>query len=436
MSVFRRARDACRFVSTYGQHFQLALPAIGDLRCRLQLIDGVLAGSGTALTVLYAGRGWNHPYLVKTLFESHTLREEHRTTLFGYRRRLRHWQDQADVIVVDIGWPYAGFINRRGDYLEVPDWIDMGVNLAGDWQTLCRGFRKDARKNDLRRVRRAGYRCETTSSRAELEHFYDAIYVPYVQFVHGADALVAPRFHVLRQGAKGALIKVLADEETVAAGVVYPDGEVLVSLWMGIPAHRHREPADASVSALYVFLLQYAVEQGYSAVDFAGTRAFLGDGVFRFKRKWGAVVEDSFSPSSILFRLVSASPQSLAFCRQFPLITRTARGLEGLLVSGSGVADTDTLRSLAQQMVIGGLERFVVLAPGNGRQDRALSASVDGVPVVCQAVDPGRIAELYSRRGLDGLPAGQAGKGPARAATPADESLPASGARRQTGTVP
>lgn len=356
---------------------------------------------GGDLSIVYAGRGRNFPYLVKSIFSDWRLRDNTHTTIFGYRRAAERWLHEADLLIVDIGWPYDRAINRAGAFLEIPDWVNMGVELGGDWDELVRQFRKDARKNDLRRVRRNSYDYETTSSKDEIERFYADMYVPYVRFVHGADALLAPRRHVIRRGVKGALIKVKRSGEVVAAGIVYPDGNVLVSMWMGIPAHLHEHPPEASISALYVFLLRYALENGFAAVDFAGTRPLLTDGIFQFKRKWGAVVEDTFSPSSILLQLISGRPQTIAFCCRFPVVVRSHRGLEGLVCHSDNIDNAIRLEQLSKQLVTRGLERLIVVSVAAEGERSVVARTVDGVQIAGTHISPKELSSVYTQRWLD-----------------------------------
>lgn len=67
----------------------------------------------------------------------------------------------ADVVLVDIGWPYNGRINRQGDYLELPDWVCMVTPLAETWEASVQTFRKTMRKNIGRLIRKNDYHCDS-----------------------------------------------------------------------------------------------------------------------------------------------------------------------------------------------------------------------------------------------------------------------------------
>lgn len=402
MAIIERLRGIYRFVKTYGQHLPMALRALVDLRCTVKLLKGRPPGRDAEVSVLYVGRGQNLPYLCRTLFETHRIEGEARTSVIGHRRTAERWLRAADLLVVDIGWPYHYRINRSGAYLEVPDWIDMGIDTEGGFEDVKQRFRRDARRNDLRRVRRGGYRCEITSDRRAIADFYDRQYEPYVRFAHGDGAFMAPKWHVVRQGAKGALLQVVLEDEVVAGGIVYPADDVLVSLWMGLPPHLHENPPDAVISALYVFLIRYAIDYGYAWVDFAGTRGFLNDGVFQFKRKWGAEIDDGYSPSSLLLQAQNANPNTLGLLENLPVLTRGSEGLEAVIVRGDPSSIDDCVRAAERTYGIRGLRKITILATAAGRKSTVVRNREYGVEYRIEQVPPASLPDCYRSGWLRG----------------------------------
>lgn len=362
MTSVARILDAYRFMRTYGQHLPLAWDALFTMRCQVLRIRGSLRGDGTTLTLRYVGRRRrNLPYLVRAIFDQWTVISEEKATLFTFKRAMQRQLPLCDVSIVDIGWPYNAFVNRRGEYLEMPDWINMLVILGDDWDLVVRNFRQTARNNDLRLIRRNQYRYVTTTDRAAIEHFYDEIYVPFVSEKHDSDTILAPRRHVIARAMQGALLQVLQGDRIVAAGVVYREDDVLYFLWMGVPPECRDQPPEGAISALYYFGIRHAYEFGCTAVDLTGTRAFLNDGALRFKRKWGALVEDTFSPSSILLRPAEGNRAAVVFCARTPMIVRGPEGLEAMLTFREGTVDSDNLPSIGKQVGCAGVSRINVI---------------------------------------------------------------------------
>jgi len=364
MRALSRVKNAYRrllsFVEMYGQHLPLGFKMIFSMGCSVVLLRGTMKGGGS-LMLLYAGRSGNYHYLLKTFFDQYEVVEKKRSTLMTIRRHMNQMEPSSDVVVMDVGWPYHGLLNRKGDFLELPDWANMALELSDSWEETVRSFRRTIRSNDLRYIRQNEYRCELTTDRRDIERFYDKMYLPFIQSRHGLDAVKAPRRHVIRRARQGCLQQIFKGDQVVSAGVVYPDKGVLYFLWMGMPAETLKEPPPAAISALYYFGIRHAFDHDLWAVDFMGTRTFLTDGAFQFKRKWGAVLEDTFSPNSILIKPKSGRMNAARFCQHFPMLARREGELEVLFLSIDETVDEKKLSRLDAQYGCNGISRMTVL---------------------------------------------------------------------------
>jgi hypothetical protein len=306
----------------------------------------------------------------------------------------------SDVVLVDLGWPYNGLFNRAGEYLEIPDWINMAVELADEWQSVVRNFRQSTRNNDLRLIRRNEYYFDVTKDERLIERFYDDMYVPFVTSKHSHDPVIAPRRHVIRRARKGQLLRVWRGDDVLAAGVIFPEDGILYFLWMGIAPACLENPPEGAISALYYFGIQYAFDNDYEIVDFTGTRSFLKDGALRFKRKWGAFVDDTFSPNSILLKPRNGSDRAVLFCQQFPMLARTAGGLEAVFLWRDAEIDADGIALLKKQYACDGVSRITVIEIANGNAISVPPSSIDGCQyrVIRCRID--NFADHYSRHAL------------------------------------
>jgi hypothetical protein len=177
---------------------------------------------------------------------------------------------------------------------------------------------------------------------------------------------------------QGQLLHVLQGDDVVAAGVIYPEDGVMFSLWMGIPRkHLERQP-EAAISALYYFGIRYAFDNGCRAFDFTGTRAFLKDGAYQFKRRWGPLLDDAFSPGSILIRPQKGNRKAALFCQQVPVLRRSADGLEALFVRAEGAVGAETLARLEKDYGCGGVDRVTVIEISDENETRAMPFGAGG----------------------------------------------------------
>jgi hypothetical protein len=277
----------------------------------------------------------------------------------------------------------------------------MAVTISGDWEQVVKSFRHTARNNDLRLIRRNDYRFETTNEPQLIERFYDDMYVPFINSRHEADTVVAPKRHIMKRAKQGKLLRILRREEVVAAGVVYPKNGILYFLWMGLPSTLVVKPPEGAISALYYFGIRYAFDKGYESVDFTGTRPFLNDGAFRFKRKWRPLVKDTFSPNCILVKPKNNSENAAAFSEHFPLVARRGDGLEAMFLYRNESVDADILHKLTKQYGCDGLDRMTVIEIADENDTRLISEEPDGSQFRLVRCRMDCFADYYARRAID-----------------------------------
>ncbi|WP_460225295.1 hypothetical protein [Aurantivibrio infirmus] len=335
--IINKIRSIIHFVSLYGQHLPLAFSALFSFRCAVLKIRGRIKKSDKYVEIVYVGRKQNLEYLKRQLLDSPEIIDQIDSTLLTFRTHARRVYANSDVMVVDIGWPYHYCFNTKNEYIEIPDWVNMLVDTEGELSDVVAKFRKTARAYDMRMIRKYDYTYDLVNDDAAIDYFYEKMYTPFVHGTHGESAIVADRKAILKRVKQGKLLRVHYQGNVLAAGVIYPENDILYFLWMGslpelplgltTPVSNKKLP-EGVISALYYFGIEYACKIGMDAVDFTGTRSLLSDGTFHFKRKWGAIVEDTFSPSSVLIKLKENSALAVEFAMSAPIIIRTAVGLE------------------------------------------------------------------------------------------------------------
>lgn len=359
--VLAPVKNLVRFVKTYRQHLPLAVDAIFSMRVAVTLLRGPMKHDGAEITVLYVGRRKNFSYLKRLIFDECEVLEKVHSYVPTYRKHLERLASRTDITLIDIGWPYNAYADRSGEYLDLPDWLNMAIDLGDDLQATVKNFRKTTRNNDLRLIRRNAYRYELKDDRESIESFYEEFYRPFIQRKYSDDVVLAPKRHVVRRARRGKLLQVIGRDGVVCAGVVFPEDDILYFLWMGMPEHLVGEPPEGAVSALYYFGIVHAHELGVRAVDFTGTRPFLRDGAFGFKRKWGAVVDDTFSPNSILFKPGGDSDNAARFCQSHPLLARRDDGLELIILNKDECFTTDRYAKIDSTYACDGIDEITIL---------------------------------------------------------------------------
>lgn len=327
-AVKTKASKTIAFLAGWKKEISETLVAVFEFQVKVITLRGQMRGTDEDVTILYVGRGLNLPHITKKYFLDAKTIETTKANLLTFRTHMKTAEANADVVFVDVGWPYNGRINKDNEYLELPDWVTMQAPIKEDWDSTVQNFRKTMRKNIKRLIRKNGYTCELTNDPEIINNFYDDFYAPFINSRHAGEVfLTSPRF-IKNCAQEGTILRVIGPDGPVAAGVYHKVGDVLRFVDGGMPAQYIEKPAEASIAAMYYFSMLYAFDNSCTAVNFMGTRPFPTDGLFQFKRKWGAAVTDDFSDDSILFKPMNNSAKAAHFCELFPFIARKGDKLE------------------------------------------------------------------------------------------------------------
>ena len=161
--LYQKVVSAYHFITDYGQHLPLAAKAVFNISCTVMTLRGSIRGSDDSVVLLYVGRRWNEEFLLNLFFESHEILSCDDVNVFTARAHSEDLARDADVEIIDIGWPYGSRLKKHQHYLEFADWLNMVLPLEGDWDDIVRSFRNTTRNNDLRLIRRNEYRFEATN---------------------------------------------------------------------------------------------------------------------------------------------------------------------------------------------------------------------------------------------------------------------------------
>ncbi len=173
------------------------------------------------------------------------------------------------------------------------------------------------------------YTTRFTHSLDDLQYFYQHMYLPTTQLRHGKFAVVAPFEALKKVMDRGGVLMMLELEGQEVGGALclltrqgdfqgeflgYLDGsEALVKRHVGL--------------ALYWYSIKYAIEQHASAFNFMASVAWVSNGVFFYKQRWGAKVSpEPYVGEKILVRANTLSPFWREHLNQVGFITEADEG--------------------------------------------------------------------------------------------------------------
>jgi hypothetical protein len=177
----------------------------------------------------------------------------------------------------------------------------MTLDISQPVEKIYSKFSKSA-KEDLRRMKKYRYPYEISSDLNKLEMFYYQMYLPYIISRHGKQANCASFYtfrHLFERGSKLMLIK--HDDEYIFGSLFLIKKNRVHALYSGIMERKTDYLKKGVGAASYYFSILWAKENKAKFIDFGISRAFLNDGLFRYKKKWGTTIEKAGNAYSGIF---------------------------------------------------------------------------------------------------------------------------------------
>jgi hypothetical protein len=320
-------------------------------------------GQGPAgpLSVAYVGLGFARPFLKSILFEEAPAEKLiNRVSARSLRERLDALD--GDLIVVETSRFVARRLPTRNAIL-LPLRLQNVIDVGQSWDDVLSRFRKTVHKNDLRRVLRLGYSYAISHDPADLARFYENMYVPTMKARHGRLASITSLDMMRRYLRHGFLLLIERDGRAVSAAVCSTQQRAVHLAISGVLGSDDDLRRDGAVAAIYYFLLHWANAQGFQSVDVGFCWPFLNDGIFQFKRKWGArALLPPRENKRLWVDVRRDTPAVRRFMRDNPCAAIDSHGqLYGLIVTGDAEsASPEAQAEWAQRFATPGLSELRV----------------------------------------------------------------------------
>lgn len=276
-------------------HVLYLFEQIFSKRFPCHVLTGPEKNSGVPISVIYLGEGKSLDYIKSIFFQTspddsitdhYSLLE----ILCGIRPKI----DGYDLRVCEFTPRVMRFIRSPGSF-KTPDWIEQVIPLDGSWEEVVARFRKNTRTTDLRKVRKYNFAHDIVTDQKSIEYFYDNLYLPYLTQRFGDAFDVIDRDWLISVGKKGGLLRILDGDRVIAGVVIHYGEDYLDWIWTGALTGEDTAQENGAFSTLYYHSIKHAHDKGFSIIKLNNTRAFLNDGLHRYKRKWGAHIARSRS---------------------------------------------------------------------------------------------------------------------------------------------
>jgi hypothetical protein len=366
---FRRAMDP---VADYVQHLL-------HLRVELWSVTGVECHGGLPLSILCGIPDREKRYVLKLIFGS-DFRETKVGSVWWWKlhTEAEKLRPNHSMIAVQVRKSQFAAMRKSG-YFTIPSWVQGSVNLPIDPKVL----RSRSVQSDFKKIRELSLEFEVTRQPEHLQTFYHQMYVPYMQLAHGATAYIESCAELRNAFRDWEILLIKKGGEWIAGKFIgYGDGGPTLYR-VGVRNGDRQYIKERVVSCVYQFSFQYLTARGFTNAQLAWSRAFLNDGVLRYKQKLSQSITGT-SVSGLALKIFSEDEATRSFLRNNPFIGETAEGLCGFVfVDGDKPLDEAAVRQLNKDYFHPGLVKlsthlFPPVEPEHGMPDEVSKDKEEG----------------------------------------------------------
>ncbi|MEJ2033790.1 MAG: hypothetical protein P8Y63_12295, partial [Deltaproteobacteria bacterium] len=190
-------------------------------------------------------------------------------------------------------------------------------------------------------------------------HFYK----PYLETRFKENFIIESERKVIRNCKRGELMQLYRDDHLIAGSLLRKFGDRLVPVLVGVADNINREIYKGIFAALYYYTILYAYNNGFTEIDFLGSRPILDDGLFRYKRKWGTEIRPSPIPrGDILIKPLRFNEPMLGFFSHNHFIVREGNRLLSKVLRYKNPLSLQEIKRIQEYYFTEGLDHIKVFS--------------------------------------------------------------------------
>jgi len=359
--------------------------AYEEIRPRFWVAESQKQENGMSIAVLCIASTWDRTFVLGQVLGA-TYRERcvGRTWLWNVSKVLAEKGEHCCAVLVRVRPRFRRLLGSQ-KWISIPSWVVGELDIPLSPRVLA----TDSVKSDLRKIRKNTLRVEVTKDIQHFEDFYGSMYIPYATQTHGASARIRSRDILLQAFRNGELLLVSKQGERIAGVLIRYSEAGPRLLVLGIRDGNREFVRDGAIGALYHFAFRYLADKGFTKVGLGKSRAFLKDGILKYKKKLGMRLVGS-SEGYFYLRVPQDTEVSRALLKDNPLILEDDGLLYGAVftdANASQFSDEDFKR-FDKDFFMEGLSRVSVV-PFDGA-----SAAGAAPPELAQRIDVCRASEF------------------------------------------
>ncbi len=202
--------------------------------------------------------------------------------------------EDGQLVILDLS--SLSPVRFQAPYLiQTATWISQEITLPSKVERLLDGKQFMPIRSRINRAKRMGFDFHFSRDEADFRSFYVDMYAPYIVSRHGDSGYVEP-FEQLHWWFKhGGIILTTQDGKPVAGNLVAVANDKGLNIDVGV-LNADPDMIKLGIQTINVWSkIQWFAQHRVKRVDLGGSRAYRHDGVFTFKRQWGATVHRLYS---------------------------------------------------------------------------------------------------------------------------------------------
>ena len=270
-----------------------------SLNLNLIKLEGRTTNGEDEFLLFYLGELETLTYLKRLLFSNVTDDVQDVFPFWELRKKLKRVSLSNKVIVVEIN-RILNVLVPKGGFQTFP-WIKQKAPVNSNMFKRRKGKIEDVYG---RKIRQNQYSFRISRDEDAVVRFHHSFYVPYVSSKYRDLTSLRSMGEIQAAARSGFLLQVFDQDQWVSGLVCEIKGETVRAVAGGLIDDHQYHLKRGAASACEYFLFKWAQDNSIKTIDFLRSRPNLQDGVYEFKRKWGAYPEKDIWPHTSLWIFV------------------------------------------------------------------------------------------------------------------------------------
>ncbi len=306
---------------------------------------------GADWTIIFVGTEQSLREIRHLFFEQEANQQElGRIALWKLSAHTQQWlAEGANLVICELSrihpWP-----PRTAFTFTVPTWVQQTLTIPEPLESLISGKKFATERHRLNKAKRVGFNYRFSQSKADFDHFYYHMYLPFVKTRHGYLALVARyQDQWQRWFVRGGLVLVTQHDKPVAGLLCYIANDTCYDIERAVLEADSQLFKQGIGTIITWYAINWGHSQGAKIYDMGGSHAWRSNGVFDSKRRWGArVVRRKRIYGVWTFLAQNLSPSLQDHINKLGFISEIDAKFYGILLSTdtAPVAETDVNKQL------------------------------------------------------------------------------------------